>query len=331
MRRAIVAAVAVGCAGCAPAADTASPTSTLDVTVPAPTVPTESVSSTSTTLPPDANTAGTSGAGSAEPPAVSTTSTGSPPAVEVKAAGLPVEITSAIASGGGELATTEAWQRRFGDVGLPVVAGDEVRLVEAELEATRVDGSWRRVDALQWLFTSPTETTVDEYLTDLAADAGLAEIDPLTDSETVEGAECVTRTYDAAPVGWVLQGCAFPQVDSQLRSVGVLRTTVDGQTPRDVHPSMRAVLDELGAAVDTVAVTFGSPAPSSNSTLRITVEATAQQPAAESVPVLAAGALAGWISEPGEGGATLFLGAPGESWMVFGDRARFVSEGRLEP
>ena len=252
--------------------------------------------------------------------------------VEVSSSAVPAEVADAVRSGGGELADTGDWTGRFDTLGLPVLTGPGIALVEATLEATNTASGWERVDELQWLFTSATSR--DDLLDQLAFAAGIAAFEHASEDSTVDAADCTVRTYDdaATATSWNLQGCTFATFE-HMRSIGISRTVyvTDANGPAPLDPSIAAVLDDLDAAAGVVDVTatFGAPTPGSMSTLQMTttIEADVEDPAA----LLASGSLSAWNRADGEAGLVLFTGSPGTTWTVTDSTVRFIHEGRLAP
>ena len=97
------------------------------------------------------------------------------PEVTVSGGLLPSAVTSAITSKGGELADTASWDARYETFGLPRIAGPGVRLVAGEIEASAVDGGWKRRDALQWLFMDVSHASLDSILDEFAAAAEVSD------------------------------------------------------------------------------------------------------------------------------------------------------------
>lgn len=254
-------------------------------------------------------------------------------AVMIDAHALPSEVSNAIHAGGGELATTEAWVGRFAPVDMPLIGGAGVHLVEADVEVTRTDTGWRRVDAMQWLYVDGAGSGVADTLEELAGSAGIGEWNRLDDSDVIDAAPCVTRSYTVAgsDESWILQGCEFPAYAGMV-SIGVTHTTTPDEStdPPTIDPSVPHVVADSGGTIEHVTARFGPPATvDSTSTLTATVTVT---PGVDAVgDRLAASALAGWSVSSGEANSTVFVGAPGQSWTVTANMVRYSSQGRLAP
>lgn len=254
-------------------------------------------------------------------------------ALPIEAQTLPREVSSAIRDGGGELATTESWVQRFAPIGMPLIDGVGVHLVEADLQVTRTDGGWRRVDAMQWLYVDPADIGVAATLDQLAVSANIADWGRVDDSVVIDTAPCMTRTFTAEGTdeSWILQGCEFPAYPGMV-SIGVTHSTApsDVAAAASIDPSIAQVLAESGGTIEHVIARFAPPATvASTATLTSTVTIT---PGIDAVgDRLAATALAGWSTSPGEANSTVFIGSPGQSWTVTPNTIRFSSQGSLTP
>ena len=260
-----------------------------------------------------------------------------PGEVWVESVELPAEVVDAYLRGGGELASTGSWVSRFGVAGLPVLVGDGVRLVAAELDVRREAGGWRERVGLQWLVQLGVAGSRDAVLDDLARAAGLDGVEPPVVSTTdVDGASCEERVFEPVEpsgVRWRLHGCSYPRYPG-LIAVGVeverLGTEPDGGA---VEPTATAVADALGGSVDAVSVEFGRPL-TPGSTDSVTVEVTVLADGGIYDPTLVAteltaGTLAGW-SATADSGSVRLIGPAGGVWTVEPDRAVFQISGRLE-
>ncbi len=260
-----------------------------------------------------------------------------PGEVWVESVELPAEVVDALLRGGGELASTGSWVNRFGVAGLPVLVGDGVRLVAAELDVRSEAGGWRERVGLQWLMQLGAVGSRDAVLDDLARAAALDGAEPPVVSTTDgDGASCEERVFEPVePSGmqWRVHGCSYPRYPG-LVAVGVeverLGTEPDG---RAVEPTATAVADALGGSVDAVSVEFGRPL-TPGSTDSVTVEVTVVADGGIYDPTLVsteltAGALASWSATAGGGGVQL-MGPAGGVWTIESSRAVFHVSGRLE-
>lgn len=332
MRERLIAATATAmmlaaCSTSTPTTTDEAPTSSLPATA----APSESA--VTTTAPdPDTDTSNPAEpAPSSETPTVLADS-GQDSSVEVSSSAVPADVAKALRGNGGELVDTEDWTNRIDTLGLPVLTGPGISLVEATLEATNTASGWERLDELQWLFTTPTPR--DDLLDQLAFAAGIAAVEPSTDNSTVDSADCTIRTYDdpATSTTWDLQGCTFPTFEN-MTSIGISRTAYvsDANGPTPLDPSIAAVLDDLDATghVADVTATFGAPTPGSTSTL--TMATTIEPDDADPATALSSGALSTWNRTDGEAGLVVFAGSPGTTWTVTNGTVRFTHEGRLAP
>ncbi len=257
--------------------------------------------------------------------------------VRVESVELRAEVVDAYLRGGGELASTASWVNRFGVDGLPVLVGDGVRLVGAELEVRREAGGWRERVGLQWLVQLGAAGSRDAVLDELARAAGLDGAEPPVAATTaVDGASCEERVFQPAEpsgVRWRFHGCSYPRYPG-LVAVGVelvrLGTEPDGGA---VEPTATAVAAALGGSVDAVSAKFGRP-PTPDLTDSVTVEVTVVAAPGIYDPTLvaaelSAGALDGWSSMTTSGGVQL-VGPAGGVWTIESDRAVFRVSGRLE-
>jgi hypothetical protein len=257
--------------------------------------------------------------------------------VRVESVELPAEVVDAYLRGGGELASTVSWVNRFGVDGLPVLVGDGVRLVAAELDVRREDDGWRERVGLQWLAQLGAVGSRDAVLDDLAHAAGLDGAEPLVPAKAaVDGASCEERVFEPVEpsgVRWRVHGCSYPRYPG-LVAVGVeverLGTEPDGGA---VEPTATAVAAALGGPVDAVSVQFGRP-PTPGSTDSVTVEVTVVAGPGIYDPTLvaaelSAGALDGW-SATAIGGGIRLIGPAGGVWTIESGRAVFQVSGRLE-
>ena len=256
-----------------------------------------------------------------------------PAAITVDTGALPREVSDAIRRSGGELATTSAWVDRFAPVGLPLLDGPGVHLVEADVEVTGIANGWRRVDAMQWLYIDSTATGVAGTLDQLAGSIDVDGWDRLDDSAVVDAAPCITRTYTTpdSEESWILQGCDFPAYPAMV-SIGVTHTTTPPATtePPPIDPSVAQVVVDIDGTIEHVTARFGPPA-TVDSTATLTATVTVTPATGNAGPRLASAALAGWTESPGEANSTVFVGAPGQAWTVTPTTVRYSSQGRLAP
>jgi hypothetical protein len=257
--------------------------------------------------------------------------------VRVESVELPAEVVDAYLRGGGELASTSSWMDRFGLAGLPVLVGDGVRLVAAELDVRRGADGWRERVGLQWLAQLGAAGSRDAVLDELAHAAGLDGAEPLVPATTaVDGASCEERVFqpvEPSGVRWRVHGCSYPRYPG-LVAAGVelvrLGTEPDGGA---VEPTATAVAAALGGSVDAVSMEFGRP-PTPGSTDSVTVEVTVVAGPGIYDPTLvaaelSAGALDGW-STTAIGGGIRLIGPAGGVWTIESGRAVFHVSGRLE-
>lgn len=243
---------------------------------------------------------------------------------------LPSSVTSAMTSKGGEVADTASWDARYETYGLPRVAGPGARLVAGEIEASAVDGGWRRRDALQWLFIDTTHASLGALLDELAADADINDWVVSERQETVGNGECIERslTNAATTTTWKLSGCVYPDFAGMF-AVAVERSGVFTNAPSPVDPSVNAVASSLDGEVTAVSVFFGPPA-STGSAVTLTVSATVRFDAglADAEATLTTGPLTGWRTAPGEG-SVMYSGGIGARWVVSSGEATLTATGRL--
>lgn len=260
-----------------------------------------------------------------------------PGEVWVESVELPAEVVDAYLRGGGELASTGSWVSRFGVAGLPVLVGDGVRLVAAELDVRREAGGWRERVGLQWLMQLGAVGSRDAVLDDLARAAALDGAEPPVVATTAaDGATCEERVFQPAEpsgVRWRLHGCSYPRYPG-LIAVGleVERPSVEPDGGA-VEPTATAVAGALGGSVDALSVEFGRPSVP-GSTDSVTVEMTVVADGGVYDPTLVsteltAGALASWSATAGSGSVQL-SGPAGGVWTIESDRAVFHVSGRLE-
>lgn len=252
------------------------------------------------------------------------------PEVQVSGGMLPSSVTSAMTSTGGEVADTASWDARYETFGLPRVAGPGARLVAGEIEASAVDGGWRRRDALQWLFIDTTHASLGELLDELAAGADINDWVVSERQETVSNGECIERvvTNAATTTTWKLSGCTYPDFAGMF-AVAVERSGVFTNAPSPVDPTVAMVATSVDGEVTAVSVFFGPPA-STGSAATLTVSATVSFDAglADAEAALTTGPLLGWRAAPGEG-SVMYSGGIGARWVVSSGEATLSATGRL--
>ena len=312
--------------GCSRAEHAVSPTTTVDTRV-----ATETPAAVSATIPSSEASTSSSAAG----PVTADQRLVPGPAAGVAVVGdpLPRSVTDAIVAKGGELADPASWDARYDTFGLPHITGDQVRLVEAKIDARRMTNGWQRTDELQWMFQDTAHNGLEELLDDLAAATGISTWAHANDPKLDDGAECATRTYTRSSdsTTWRLQGCAYPKFPG-MYAVGIGRDGLfaDGE-PQNVEPTAQQVSAAVDGRIDAYTVTFGRPpATGSVSTLRTSVTVSYTGDATVTADTLARGPLAGWKRFPGDG-SIMLSGSSGTRWVIGSGTATFDGQGRLQP
>lgn len=220
--------------------------------------------------------------------------------VAVSGGSLPTDVVDAVTSGGGELIDTSSWDARYETFGLPRITGSGVKLAGAKITVESAgESSWRRTDGLQWLYMDASHSGLDEILDLVALAAGVDAWEMTVDLSTVNGADCVTRTYTRTAT-WTIEGCAYP-VFPGMFATAVTRETVTDVAPTLPDPTVAQVATVLGGTIEETVIEFGSPKPGGVTTLTSSAVVFYPGDRASAVTALTDGPLAGWDVLRGDG------------------------------
>ena len=233
-----------------------------------------------------------------------------PVVVAVSGGPLPQVLIDAYRTGGGVMAEPADWFGRYGNPGLPVLAGAGTVVVEGTVSAELSGGVLRRTDEINYLVMDDRGSVV-EILDDVAA---ALEVGPVVTDETSndQGAVCVERRH-VSTATWTLQGCDYPSYPA-LRVVGasrVLDTT--GGLPI-VATSQSAVAAVAGVELRSVDVELTDPGPD-DATLSTIISGVHDLAVEDLKAQLLAGPLAGWNIFDGEVSVVL-VGPDGSAWTI---------------
>ena len=278
-----------GCSSSSPNEPAATPGTGAPVTVsatdPSTTDPQNTVDNTAVTIP-----------GSATVPLVA----GAGQSVAVSGGSLPTDLVDAVTSGGGELIDTSSWDARYETFGLPRITGAGVKLAGATITVESAGAAnWQRTDALQWLYMDASHSGLDEILDLVALAAGVDAWEMTVERSTVNGAECVTRTYTRTST-WTIEGCAYP-VFPGMFATAVTREAVTDVAPTVPDPTVTQVASVLGGTIEETVIEFGSPKPGGVTTLTSSAVVVYPGDRASAVTALTAGPLTGWDVLRGDG------------------------------